>query len=455
MPESRLVRRSKMAVTRPSVLSYSVTGLSPRCEPCWACGSCHTLDSMGSSVKLTNMLISTAATMVMPNSWKNRPTMPPMKPIGRNTATMDSVVASTARPISSVPCSAASCGLLPICTWRTMFSRTTMASSMSSPTHRLSAINVMVLMVKPNTYMNRKVPINAIGKVSPVITVLRQELRNRKTMRMVSDAPSSRVCCTLDRLTRIDRELSRLISVRMPGGVSDLLSASTRCRPSTTATVFSPWLFCTLRSTVRWPLYRARLSCSCGPSTTSATCPSRITLPLPEPAVLAEARRATMMSAKSRGAFSLALTCTTRSCSRERSVPSGISWFSLRSAAAICSVVTPSASIAEGRNWIWICRSTPPTMLTEPTPRTFSMRLSRNWLAQVVRSCALVVAPGAASTATLNTGCAAGSKRRMRGSLTSSRSCGRISATFSRTSSAALRPSISRLNSMTITALPS
>ena len=62
---------------------------------------------MGSSVKLTNIEISKAATMVMPNSWKNLPMMPPMKPIGKNTATMDSVVANTARPISWVPSMAA------------------------------------------------------------------------------------------------------------------------------------------------------------------------------------------------------------------------------------------------------------------------------------------------------------------------------------------------------------
>ena len=70
-------------------------------------GSCQTLESMGSSVKLTNIEIITAATMVMPNSWKNLPMMPPMKPIGMNTATMDRVVASTARPISCVPSIAA------------------------------------------------------------------------------------------------------------------------------------------------------------------------------------------------------------------------------------------------------------------------------------------------------------------------------------------------------------
>ena len=70
-------------------------------------GSCHTDESIGSSVKLTNIEISTAATIVMPNSWKNLPMMPPMKPIGMNTATIEKVVASTARPISSVPSIAA------------------------------------------------------------------------------------------------------------------------------------------------------------------------------------------------------------------------------------------------------------------------------------------------------------------------------------------------------------
>ena len=70
-------------------------------------GSCQMDDSMGSSVKLTNIEIITAATMVRPNWWKNLPMMPPMKPMGKNTATIDSVVAITARPISSVPSKAA------------------------------------------------------------------------------------------------------------------------------------------------------------------------------------------------------------------------------------------------------------------------------------------------------------------------------------------------------------
>ena len=67
-----------------------------------------------------------------------------------------------------------------------MFSRTTIASSISRPTHSDSAISVIMLIVKPNMYMNRNVPISAIGSVSPVMTVERQELRNRKTIRIVS-----------------------------------------------------------------------------------------------------------------------------------------------------------------------------------------------------------------------------------------------------------------------------
>src|SRR6185369_15290545 len=52
-------------------------------------------------------------------------------------------------------------------------------------------------------------------------------------------------------------------------------------------------------------------------------------------------------------------------------------------------------------------------------------------------------------------GAAAGSKRRTRGSFTSVRKFGRMNATFSRTSSAALRPSMCSWNSMMTTAMPS
>ena len=42
-----------------------------------------------------------ANAIVRPKLFMKRPTMPPMKPTGTKIATSDSVVASTARPISS------------------------------------------------------------------------------------------------------------------------------------------------------------------------------------------------------------------------------------------------------------------------------------------------------------------------------------------------------------------
>ena len=63
--------------------------------------------SIGVSVKLTSSDTMIANAIVRPKLFMNRPTMPPMNPTGTNMATSDSVVASTARPISCVPSIAA------------------------------------------------------------------------------------------------------------------------------------------------------------------------------------------------------------------------------------------------------------------------------------------------------------------------------------------------------------
>ena len=57
-------------------------------------------DSIGSSVKATSSEIDTANAIVSANDLKNWPTMPVMKPTGRNTARIVKVVAITASPIS-------------------------------------------------------------------------------------------------------------------------------------------------------------------------------------------------------------------------------------------------------------------------------------------------------------------------------------------------------------------
>ena len=66
--------------------------------------------SMGVSVNETSNDTAMANAEVKPKELMNRPTIPPMNPTGRNTASSDIVVAITARPISFVPLIAASNG---------------------------------------------------------------------------------------------------------------------------------------------------------------------------------------------------------------------------------------------------------------------------------------------------------------------------------------------------------
>src|ERR1700731_3560077 len=69
--------------------------------------------SIGTIVYDTSNDTAIANDDVNPNELMKRPTMPPIKPIGRKTANSDSVVAITARPISRVPSIAASYGVIP------------------------------------------------------------------------------------------------------------------------------------------------------------------------------------------------------------------------------------------------------------------------------------------------------------------------------------------------------
>ena len=91
-----------------------------------------------------------AKAIVTPNEFMKRPTMPPMKATGRKTAISERLVASTARPISRVPSTAACTASMPFSSMkRKMFSSTTTASSMTMPTASVRASSVMTLSVKP------------------------------------------------------------------------------------------------------------------------------------------------------------------------------------------------------------------------------------------------------------------------------------------------------------------
>ena len=96
---------------------------------------------MGVSVSDTTPETRTAMAMTAANSWSRRPTTPPMKSTGMNTAASDSVIEMMVKPISREPRSAACMRAMPCSMCRTMFSSTTMASSTTKPTASVSAMS--------------------------------------------------------------------------------------------------------------------------------------------------------------------------------------------------------------------------------------------------------------------------------------------------------------------------
>ena len=229
-----------------------------------------------------------------------------------------------------------------------MFSRTTMASSISRPTLSDSAISVIVLSVKPNAYIARKVPISAIGSVSPVITVLRQDFRNRKTMAIVSAAPSSSVRLdVVDRGADADRAVAHDAAASRPAGSCGLSSRTASLTPSATAMVFAPWTLTMSRLSARWPSTSAAELSSCWPSTTLANCSSRTGAP---------PRVATIRRPKACGSSMRPRTLTRVSLRAVSMLPAGSSWFSRASVPSTWSMPMPSARMRAGSSTILISR---------------------------------------------------------------------------------------------------
>ena len=115
---------------------------------------------------------------VSANGRNHSPAPPPMKATGMNTAMIEKVVAATARPISRVPSIAAVMRSEPLAMWRTMFSRTTMASSISTPIASESPSRVMKFSVNPESQIAMKAAITEVGRLSAVIRVERHEFKN-------------------------------------------------------------------------------------------------------------------------------------------------------------------------------------------------------------------------------------------------------------------------------------
>ena len=182
------------------------------------CGSAQYAESIGSSENETKSDTATAQAMVSANGLNHWPETPDMNAMGTNTARIDSVVAVTARPISSVPSRAAVKWSLPISRWRTMFSRTTMASSIRMPIASDRPSSDMVLSVKPATHTAMNDASTDTGSARPVMTVERQELRKRNTTSTVRMAPSINASCTLRTAASTRTPASRTTSMVVPAG---------------------------------------------------------------------------------------------------------------------------------------------------------------------------------------------------------------------------------------------
>ena len=395
-------------------------------------GSCQRDDSIGSSVNDTKRETSTAKATVIPNWKKNLPTIPFMNATGTKTATMEKVVARTASPISAVPARAASKWSWPCSRCRTMFSRTTIASSMRRPIARDSAISVMTLSVIPMKFMTMKEEMTEIGRVSPVITVERHELRKQKTMKIVRIPPRIRVVWTSSTESRIMIDASRTTSIRVPAGSSGCRRAISLFTSSTTETVFAPDCFWMSRATAGTPFTRARDRGSSIPSTTSATSPSRTGRPFLCPITIAGNPDTSAGFPETRNGNSEPFPV---------SRPRGVLTFSDRIPAITSSTPIPSASRRAWSMSTLTSRLEEPTRSTFPTPGRFSNRRLTFFSTRVVRSLG-----GRASdrTARDTIGAAAKSSFWMIGSSIPSGSSPRMAAILARASWA---PSLSLTSS--------
>ena len=132
------------------------------------------LASIGVTVRLAISEMRTAVVMVSANSRNKRPTSPPMKISGMNTATRLIEIDNTVKPTSRAPLNAASLGRMPSSTWRAIFSTTTIASSTTKPVETVSAISDRLSSRKPDRYITPSVPSSETMTAAAGISVARQ-----------------------------------------------------------------------------------------------------------------------------------------------------------------------------------------------------------------------------------------------------------------------------------------
>ena len=179
--------------------------------------------------------------------------IPPMKRIGMNTATSDSVIDRIVKPISRLPSRAAWNGGFPISTWRTMFSSITMASSTTKPTARVSAMSERLSRLKSSRYITLKVPTTDIGSARLGMTVAETLRRKRKITITTRHSVSINVSFTSRTDARMDSERSHSVRRSTDAGSWGFSCSTSCCTASDTPTVLVPGWRCTASTMPRTP----------------------------------------------------------------------------------------------------------------------------------------------------------------------------------------------------------
>ena len=112
---------------------------------------------------------------------------------------------------------------------------------------------VMLLRVKPIASMKAKVAIIEVGIESVAMSVVRQSRMKSRIVRLTSTAASRRWVCTSWIEFSMNRDWSRMTCTSMSSGRMSRISSRRCLTRSTTATVFVPDCFCTIRLTARSP----------------------------------------------------------------------------------------------------------------------------------------------------------------------------------------------------------
>ncbi len=183
---------------------------------------------------------ATVTASVIANSRNTRPTSPPIKRIGMNTAISALLIARTVKPTSCAPCSAACMRGMPASTCRVMFSMTTIASSTTKPVATVSAIKERLFRLKPRTYITPNVPMSDSGTATAGTSAARGLRSITTTTVTTRSIAMSNVTSTSCRELRMLCVRSFVTMRLIPAGIEARTCGITALMPLTVSMTLAP-----------------------------------------------------------------------------------------------------------------------------------------------------------------------------------------------------------------------